>query len=383
LVGYFTHQPIQEVEIMDTLKDHQEEVKRYTSARTGLPESLRISAGPNGLTTWYAPFEYINRAAKIVLCGITPGLQQADAALVAARDALLRGESVEAAQVKAKATGSFAGVMRTNLVSMLDHVGVNRLVGISSCSELFGMRSDLVHYTSALRNPVFKDGENYSGDSKMVRSPYLWDQILAGIKEESGAIPGALWVPLGPDVGAVFERLIGMGVIEEQHCLLGLPHASGANSERIKYFLGEKPRELLSSRTNAQLIDSRKRELLEKIAGLTGGREFETGSNKLSQEYVSLPDSREPRLDVVEKEPVIVAKVTRGKNKGKTLRPHRHPDAENRFVVTKTRFKEDYIYLNTLVEVLPYLKRGYGLRMSIPDSNVPASLIIPASITVG
>ena len=55
--------------------------------------------------------------------------------------------------------------MRTNLVKMLDHIGANHYLRLSSSAELFGTRKDLVHYTSALRYPVFKNGENYSGSS--------------------------------------------------------------------------------------------------------------------------------------------------------------------------------------------------------------------------
>ncbi|MDB4348261.1 hypothetical protein OAA46_01265 [bacterium] len=369
---------------MNTLNDYQEAVKRYSSMRGGLPDTLRISTAPGGLSTWYAPFEHINREARIVLCGITPGLNQADTALATARDALARGESVETAQLQAKATGSFAGVMRTNLAAMLDYVKVNRVLEIDSCSELFGLRADLVHHTSALRYPVLKDGENYSGDSRMIRNPYLWDQILEGISEETCALPDALWIPLGPDVAAVFERLIELNVVKAERCLLGLPHASGANAERIKYFLGEKPRELLSSRTNAQLIENRRRNLQEKVEALIGQGGVENCLEVVCKEDVSTfepePEGVEPRCK--EKNPIIMARVTRGKNQGKILQPHRHPSAQNRYVVTKTRFEKDYIYLDTLAEIPAYLKRGYGLRMSIPDSDVAPSKIIPSSITV-
>lgn len=78
----------------------------------------------------------------------------------------------------------------------------------------------------------------------------------------------------------------------------------------------------------------------------------------------------------------ISAKVARGKNKGKTLLPHRHPEAEDRFVVSKTRFVKDYIYLDSIRDIPPYLDRGFGLRMSMPKSSVAASLVVPGSITV-
>lgn len=45
-----------------------------------LPGELLLTT-EGDITTFYAPFDYINTQAKIVLCGITPGLQQASRAL--------------------------------------------------------------------------------------------------------------------------------------------------------------------------------------------------------------------------------------------------------------------------------------------------------------
>lgn len=369
---------------MQTLSEYRDEVVRYTPRRDGLPDALCISTGPDGLSTWYAPFEYVNKGAKIVLCGITPGLQQADVALSAAKDALIRGESVEEAQIRAKETGSFAGVMRTNLVSMLDSIEINRLLEIESCSQLFGERSDLVHYTSALRYPVLKDGGNYSGDIKMVRNSYLWNQIADGLQEESKALPDALWIPLGPVVGAVFQKLIELEVIRESRCLLGLPHASGANSERIKYFLGEKSRENLSSKTNAQMIDDRRKALARKVEALLGPQSLKGAGGSVIGKGLPISESetQKSRQRGTAGKLNIWAKVARGKNKGETLLPHRHPDADDKFVVSKTRFVKDYVYLDSIGDIPSYLDRGYGLRMSMPRSSVAASLVIPGSITV-
>lgn len=118
-----------------------------------LPEELLLTSEGN-LHTFYAPFDHINTGARIVLCGITPGLQQASRALDEACKQLRQGASIEQAREAAKATASFAGPMRNNLVNMLDHVGVHTLLGIDSCARLFDTHRHLVHYTSALRYPV-------------------------------------------------------------------------------------------------------------------------------------------------------------------------------------------------------------------------------------
>tara|TARA_R110000823_G_scaffold47903_1_gene121740 strand:+ start:9572 stop:10348 length:777 start_codon:yes stop_codon:yes gene_type:complete len=240
-------------------------IANYRSVSGQLPEALLISTGPKGLSTWYAPFEHINQQAKLVICGITPGWQQADKALCAARDAL-RGDKPEEETLQiAKNTGSFAGVMRNNLTKMLNYIGMDRYLGLNSCTELFGSRSDLVHYTSALRYPVFKDGINYSGSSAMVSMPYLWNQSKFYLGAEIRAIPEALWLPLGASAIKVFERLVRENIIADQQVLFGMPHASGANAERIKYFIGEKPKDQLSSKVNPDIIERGRSALRDKL----------------------------------------------------------------------------------------------------------------------
>jgi len=67
---------------------------------------------------------------KIVLVGITPGLQQAANALNAAKIGLEKGSSSEDILKAVKTAASFSGPMRTNLISMLDYVGIHNKIGI-------------------------------------------------------------------------------------------------------------------------------------------------------------------------------------------------------------------------------------------------------------
>lgn len=76
------------------------------------------------------------------------------------------------------------------------------------------------------------------------------------------------------------------------------------------------------------------------------------------------------------------SQVVRGANAGTLLTPHRYADGT--YVVSKTRFKEDYVYVHNLSEVSQYLSRGYKLRMSnqgIKSCKAP-SLISTASIRI-
>ncbi len=49
----------------------------------------------------------------------------------------------------------------------------------------------------------------------------------------------------------------------------GIPHPSGANAERINYFLMKKDKENLSSRTNGDKLDKARSAILNKVKSLS------------------------------------------------------------------------------------------------------------------
>lgn len=76
----------------------------------------------------------------------------------------------------------------------------------------------------------------------------------------------------------------------------------------------------------------------------------------------------------------IIAKVARGKNAGTLIYPHLH--ADGMYVVSKTRFKRDYIRLANLHGVVTHIAEGYKVRMSNPTKGITASsLITPSAIS--
>lgn len=72
--------------------------------------------------------------------------------------------------------------------------------------------------------------------------------------------------------------------------------------------------------------------------------------------------------------------VKRGKAAGTVLTPHLHEGGH--FVVSKTRFKVDYIYERDEARLVEWIAKGYSVRMSKPDSKThrSPSLISPGSI---
>jgi len=218
------------------------------------------------LACHYAPFDHINRDAKIVLLGITPGAQQAGNALTELAAALHAGNSQLHALELAKQTASFSGPMRKNLIAMLDRIGLPAALEVESCACLFDTRSDLVHFTSALRYPVFVDGKDYSGSPSILATPVLREMTRRWLHEEIALLQEAFWVPLGKEPAAVLDDCVDRGELDVRRVLAGLPHPSGANAERIAYFLGTKKRGALSAKTNPELIDAAYLKLTHAVA---------------------------------------------------------------------------------------------------------------------
>lgn len=216
----------------------------------------------------YAPFEHVVSTAQVIIVGITPGEHQAGQALLEARRQVLAGADDRTALASAKVHAAFSGRMREGLVRMLDHVGLNDRLGVETCSYLWDTHGHLAHFTSALRNPVFVDGENYSGQPSMTRTHLLRGIVEECLAEEARALPNALWVPCGGTAAEGVEWLVRKGVLDPDRVCLGMPHPSPANVERVQYFLGLRDRDSLSAKTNPDLIDRAKAGMIAKVKRL-------------------------------------------------------------------------------------------------------------------
>lgn len=234
---------------------------------SSLNSKLRL-AQDGDIEVCYAPFEFVNPSARLVIVGITPGRTQMLNALKEARRQLDHGADFHSTLKAAKQVGAFSGSMRPNLVSLLDCVGLNRWLGIRTCDELFGSSGHLVQTASVLRNPVFITGGNYNGTPNMTRQPLLREQLLTHFGEDVKALSKAVFVPLGDKVAEALQFLANQGLLERNRILDGLPHPSGANAERIAYFLGKKKREDLSAKTNPDKIDEARKAIVRQIKAL-------------------------------------------------------------------------------------------------------------------
>jgi hypothetical protein len=211
------------------------ESDKFGRAELICPQFLLFSQ--SNLDVYYAPFHNLNPNARLALIGLTPGWTQMEEAFRAARKGLSSGLDGQRLFEHIDRTGSFSGPMRKNLVEMLDGIGINTLLGISSCLSLFDTLHHMVHFTSVVSAPIFKNGDNYRGyGPPLLQVPELEKWVVENLAAELAAMPQAVIVPLGrvADEAIRFlnQNVTGLG----RRCLAGFPHPSGANGHRQQDF---------------------------------------------------------------------------------------------------------------------------------------------------
>ena len=99
----------------------------------------------------YIPFEHVNKSARLVIAGITPGPNQLHLAYTEAQRLLREGRTDAEVLREAKRIGGFGGeTMRPNLLRMLRHFRFRDILGIRDEEELWDARADLLHSTSVV-----------------------------------------------------------------------------------------------------------------------------------------------------------------------------------------------------------------------------------------
>lgn len=214
--------------------------RRQALANLGMPdpmsrELLLWQDGP--LSVFYAPWDWVNTAAKVMLIGITPGAFQATQALREAQRCIREGLPNEQTLRLASAVGSFSGPLRANLVSMLDGIGLQEALSIDSTARLFDTQHDLAAKASAISYPVFVNGENYGGGNpSLIRHPALRSFVKASLGPRVAMASDALVIPLGKAAQDAVTLLTTDGLLDPGRCLLGFPHPSGANGWRVRQY---------------------------------------------------------------------------------------------------------------------------------------------------
>jgi hypothetical protein len=189
----------------------------------------------NNIEIYYAPFDYINSKAKIMIVGITPGLQQ----MLQSFEAVNESRSLK----EVKDLSSFKGSMRTTLIKYLDALNINKKLKIKSCESLFNINSKYLHSTSLIKYPVFDKGRNYSG-SGLLKKKILLDFLEAHFVKELKKLDKTIIVPLGNTVSSTIDYLNNEFKLNLKCFLKGFPHPSGLNVRKDIQFKENKTRML-------------------------------------------------------------------------------------------------------------------------------------------
>ncbi|CAK1752108.1 hypothetical protein VCRA2114E365_40163 [Vibrio crassostreae] len=89
--------------------------------------------------------------------------------------------------------------------------------------------------------------------------------------------------------------------------------------------------------------------------------------------YIFFTRNKEKNLDI--------SYVTKsGKNADAIQKPHKHENGK--YVVSKTKFEKDYLYVESYEEIEQYLNKGYKLRVSCTMPKTAPSLVSPKSLTI-
>ncbi|MDA9232922.1 hypothetical protein N9O63_03845 [Candidatus Pelagibacter sp.] len=189
----------------------------------------------DNIEIYYAPFDYINSKAKIMIVGITPGLQQ----MLQSFEAVNEGRSLK----EVKDLSSFKGSMRTTLIKYLDALNINKKLKIKSCESLFNINSKYLHSTSLIKYPVFDKGRNYSG-SGLLKKKILLDFLEVYFVKELKKLDQTIIVPLGNTVSSTIDYLNNEFKLNLKCFLKGFPHPSGLNVRKDIQFKENKVRML-------------------------------------------------------------------------------------------------------------------------------------------
>lgn len=193
---------------------------------------------------FYAPFDWMNEEADIVLIGITPGRAQAKSALKSLRAALRRGTNASDAARIAKQSASFEGDMRAIAAQLMNRFNFHKLFTLSDSADLFGKASHRAHYTSLLRYPVLHwqtkkmkgvkvtGWFDYSGGDSAFSVEMLRRSIDQHFEPEITQFKHAWLVPFGPVPALALESMVARGIVGADRVLSGINHPSGTQWNR-------------------------------------------------------------------------------------------------------------------------------------------------------
>jgi hypothetical protein len=358
------------------------------------PDTLLAKESP--YEVFYIPFEHVNRRARLVIVGITPGMKQLEMAYAEAQRLLNLGASQADILQVVKAHAAFGGeAMRPNLLRMLRHLNFAKMLAINDEADLWDNASELLHSTSVVPHAAFKNGKMFGGSfNEIIRIGTLREQFEKDfVSTLSELARDVLYVALGKTPYDALNYCVGRGIIDQNQLLGALAHPSRSGGSQVAVYLGEKT---LADLDPADPVRGRFEWLTGAYAGmrsaiaarLRAGPIPDIPSNVAASTSISPTADAAPTVRNKTRTAPVARKdasntteiglhyiVTRGKAAGTVLRPHKQ---DGHYIVSPTRFETDYQKIPLSEPIEPYLKQGLSLRMSAP--GVAPSLISPGSI---
>lgn len=193
-----------------------------------------------GVRIFWAPFDFINRNARVAIIGVTPGPTQAMLSYRAARGAASAGTDLQAALEQAKAMSSFRGdVMEPNLKSLLEHSGVAERAGIEDIDLLWTGEAHKVHFTSTIRYPTFINGHLFNNQIDSLAHTELRRYVETYLVEELRSLPiDAQIVVLGKKGPKIVRHAAKIAKIDAKR-IVNLPHPSGSATGAVRDYLSK------------------------------------------------------------------------------------------------------------------------------------------------
>lgn len=226
-----------------------QQIKLVGASGVDMPE---FSLGKEGrYELRYIPFEHVNRAARLVIVGITPGPTQIELAYSKAQQLLRAGLDHETILTQIKKVGSFGGPsMRPNLVRILEHFRFGELLGIADVESLWDTNAHLLHSTSVIQYAAFDKGDGFNGSfERVLRSSLLkrcfLEHFVTSLQQLSGE---ALYVALGECPKAALDWCVAEGHLRPDQVLGAFCHPSTNGGSTTKFYLREKSVDELSAR---------------------------------------------------------------------------------------------------------------------------------------
>lgn len=240
-------------------QNYKDRLARFGAAGVGKPE---FSLGREGnYSLQYIPFEYVNKDAKLVIVGITPGPNQLELAYETAQRMIQAGKTETETLIEIKKHGAFGSkTMRPNLVKMLTHFGFDQILGISDINSLWGSNAKLLHSTSVVPHAAFdvkkgKDSpfaKNFEDvmACQIFRECFL-DCFVPSLKEIN---PNAMYIGLGRCPDQALSWCVDNGYLKKEQVLGAFSHPATTGGSSVGYYLRQvqledlKPKDPVRSR---------------------------------------------------------------------------------------------------------------------------------------